>query len=392
MHWLSGLEESLANWMRYVQYANNSQQQNLEAFQHHGQIFFRATKDIRPCSELAVKYGNRQSSVLGTVNDQNFDNDGAVVDGENEDKKSLYKCEACDILYTSEVVYHKHMHVKHGQSLPLHVYLQNSKNKHQSPDDHKETTEPNRDVNQNGSAVINIIRTRSSCSQQEAKLNIDKNSTTKKQVIRMSKRNVLHCEVCHKVFTSLGNLQKHRLIHSNERPYTCPVCGRGFVQKSNMKSHIKIHSDEKHHVCSNCGKSFCRRTELRRHERFHSNESPYVCSVCNKAFKSVGNLKRHQMCHTGEKPYKCSVCGKDFNRVENLKTHMRRHTGEKPFQCTLCGNCFTENAHLRIHMRRHSGEKPYTCRLCTKSFVDITTLRVHSKIHDKEERLMAQVT
>ncbi|KAJ3594652.1 hypothetical protein NHX12_003959 [Muraenolepis orangiensis] len=42
-------------------------------------------------------------------------------------------------------------------------------------------------------------------------------------------------------FTRRAHLERHKLIHTGEKPYVCEVCGRRFNQKSSVKEHMKIH-------------------------------------------------------------------------------------------------------------------------------------------------------
>lgn len=65
------------------------------------------------------------------------------------------------------------------------------------------------------------------------------------------------CDICSKVFYHSGNLRKHMILHTGERPFTCsePNCGRTFVLSQHLKSHQKlVHSDEKSFQCAQCGK------------------------------------------------------------------------------------------------------------------------------------------
>lgn len=49
------------------------------------------------------------------------------------------------------------------------------------------------------------------------------------------------CPYCGKNFTRRAHLERHKLIHTGEKPYVCEVCGRRFNQKSSVKEHMKIH-------------------------------------------------------------------------------------------------------------------------------------------------------
>ncbi|XP_036919431.1 probable histone-lysine N-methyltransferase PRDM7 isoform X8 [Sturnira hondurensis] len=52
--YVDGKDRSLANWMRYVNCARDDEEQNLVAFQYHGQIFYRTCRVVRPGCELLV--------------------------------------------------------------------------------------------------------------------------------------------------------------------------------------------------------------------------------------------------------------------------------------------------------------------------------------------------
>ncbi|XP_058515273.1 histone-lysine N-methyltransferase PRDM7-like, partial [Ochotona princeps] len=67
-------DTSFANWMRYVTCARNDEEQNLVAFQYHGQIFYRTCQVIKPDCELLIWYGAEYDQKLG-------------VKGSNEKKK-----------------------------------------------------------------------------------------------------------------------------------------------------------------------------------------------------------------------------------------------------------------------------------------------------------------
>ncbi|CAL4058804.1 unnamed protein product, partial [Meganyctiphanes norvegica] len=86
-----------------------------------------------------------------------------------------------------------------------------------------------------------------------------------------------------------------------------------------------------------CGKSFSTSGNYNTHKRIHSGEKPYACDLCDYRCSQSGRLLKHKRMHSGEKPFQCPNCGKSFANAESVKIHMRIHTGERPFKCGNCG-------------------------------------------------------
>lgn len=68
------------------------------------------------------------------------------------------------------------------------------------------------------------------------------------------------CETCGKAFRDVYHLNRHRLSHSDEKPFSCPICQQRFKRKDRMSHHVRSHQGgvEKPYVCPHCGKAFSR--------------------------------------------------------------------------------------------------------------------------------------
>lgn len=75
---------------------------------------------------------------------------------------------------------------------------------------------------------------------------------------------------------------------------------------------------KKNHGCDMCGKAFRDVYHLNRHKLSHSDEKPFECPICHQRFKRKDRMTYHVRSHDGgvHKPYICSVCGKGFSRYQ----------------------------------------------------------------------------
>ncbi|XP_020783439.1 vascular endothelial zinc finger 1-like isoform X6 [Boleophthalmus pectinirostris] len=140
---------------------------------------------------------------------------------------------------------------------------------------------------------------------------------------------------------------------------------------------------KKNHGCDMCGKAFRDVYHLNRHKLSHSDEKPFECPICQQRFKRKDRMTYHVRSHDGgvHKPYICSVCGKGFSRPDHLSCHVKHvHSSERPFKCqvTACTSAFATKDRLRSHMIRHEGK--VTCNVCGK-MLSAAYITSHLKTH-----------
>ncbi|KPP66132.1 vascular endothelial zinc finger 1-like, partial [Scleropages formosus] len=197
------------------------------------------------------------------------------------------------------------------------------------------------------------------------------------------------CGYCNKAFRDSYHLRRHESCHTGVKmvsrpkktqpaPTMVPLIS---TQQSAPKKPAK--PVKKNHGCEMCGKAFRDVYHLNRHKLSHSDEKPFECPICQQRFKRKDRMTYHVRSHDGgvHKPYVCSVCGKGFSRPDHLSCHVKHvHSSERPFKCqvTACTSAFATKDRLRSHMIRHEGK--VTCNICGK-MLSAAYITSHLKTH-----------
>ncbi|XP_035211827.1 zinc finger protein 64-like [Stegodyphus dumicola] len=135
-----------------------------------------------------------------------------------------------------------------------------------------------------------------------------------------------HCKICPYSSNDGSNYKRHKMVHTQERPYVCPLVLISyfvpalFIQKFGEYHSENISSQENYNIQTKDSSTFRNRNV--QHQR------SFICKFCTKVFKRKFNLEVHTRIHTGEKPYKCSLCNYCCSFNYSLKYHIEsRHYG-----------------------------------------------------------------
>ncbi|XP_038616531.1 PR domain zinc finger protein 15 [Tachyglossus aculeatus] len=221
-----------------------------------------------------------------------------------------------------------------------------------------------------------------------------------KHIMDVHKEKGYGCSICNRRFALKATYHAHMVIHRENLPdpnvqkyiHPCEICGRIFNSIGNLERHKLIHTGVKSHACEQCGKSFARKDMLKEHMRVHDNIREYLCAECGKGMKTKHALRHHMKLHKGIKEYECKECHRKFAQKVNMLKHYKRHTGIKDFMCELCGKTFSERNTMETHKLIHTVGKQWTCSVCDKKYVTEYMLQKHIQLtHDKIEAQSCQL-
>ena len=177
------------------------------------------------------------------------------------------------------------------------------------------------------------------------------------------------CGECGTGFVSTKDLNRHRVVHTGEKPYSCPYCDQKFTAPSSRATHIRsIHEKSQQFLCPECEKPFNQKSNMVKHYKtIHLETVVIICQECGRDFNQASALRRHiKIVHKKELPHACGQCGKRFALAESLKKHMEAiHLKSRAYPCTYCDYAASRADMLKIHIRKiHTKEWSYKCGVC----------------------------
>uniref|UniRef100_A0A3B3R7R8 Myc-associated zinc finger protein n=1 Tax=Paramormyrops kingsleyae TaxID=1676925 RepID=A0A3B3R7R8_9TELE len=168
------------------------------------------------------------------------------------------------------------------------------------------------------------------------------------------------CDMCGKAFRDVYHLNRHKLSHSDEKPFECPICQQRFKRKDRMTYHVRSHDGDVNKPPDHLS---CHVKHV------HSTERPFRCQVtaCTAAFATKDRLRSHMIRHEGK--VTCNVCGKMLSAAY-ITSHLKTH-GQTGFNVScnkdsndVCNSSaatpVTDSAAISTAMNRGNASNPVT--------------------------------
>jgi len=92
---------------------------------------------------------------------------------------------------------------------------------------------PSSSISAESSPSIGVKKENASDSVTEDSKTKTKQSSTKKYNLECQ------CDICHRMFSRKYDLNRHRRIHTGDKPYKCKICGLGFTRSDHRDLHVR---------------------------------------------------------------------------------------------------------------------------------------------------------
>ena len=197
------------------------------------------------------------------------------------------------------------------------------------------------------------------------------------------------CMVCQKNVQKYS-IDKHRMIHTETKPFECKLCYHKTSYNSNLLCHIR-----KNHQSEEEKKFLIQSTP---------EDLKFNCSICHLKFFTNSLLKYHNSKEHGKisnhgrveakvphMDYTCFFCPEKINGMQNLVDHCQNvhnkadeQDGANHVKCMVCQKTIQKLGIVQ-HRTIHNATKLFECKLCYKKFSQYHNLSGHWKVHKSDE-------
>ncbi|XP_059148133.1 zinc finger protein 845-like isoform X1 [Physella acuta] len=136
-HFVDASDSSVLNWMRFVKCARYEDEQCVTAYQHNGEMYYMAHRDIVAGSEILVYYGDNYTRDL-SIQVQKV----GVVNNDCDIVTDIYQCQHCSLAFSKLSFLNSHLKKKHeGENIDnkgLDLTVNNSGHSYQLSNFHQQ--------------------------------------------------------------------------------------------------------------------------------------------------------------------------------------------------------------------------------------------------------------
>lgn len=199
----------------------------------------------------------------------------------------------------------------------------------------------------------------------------------------VSRRMVITCPDCSKVFHDTWKYKVHKRSHTGVKPFGCSICSFFATSKMTIRDHIhRKHKDiqnPKILLRTVCIDGTVDHVELSMPQR------EFKCDFCQEVFQDNYHLKQHKKrTHQEALPFSCIECGhREWARANIIIHCLQKHSDkeleglilrkDKPFtvgphklpKCQQCDKVFPYQSQLYLHQKQHTGERSFFCDICS---------------------------
>ena len=236
------------------------------------------------------------------------------------DPNSLFTCEECQFICTTEKTLKRHKRVTHLIS-------------EEEPEKDKEDVKLPCDMCD--------FKTNGLSQDEEYRLILHKKVHQDGEMI---------CNKCPFKSTKPFTLKRHLAEEHNQgRVFQCTHCDYKTDQTGHLKNHIVRHYSEKTFQCDQCKFSGKIKQSLDRHiQRAHQKEAPkYLCDECDYKSGDFSNFDAHRRVRHGSEVLACEDCDYKTKSRRSLRDHKTKHSTR--LICAICGFATNSEKNLRTH-------------------------------------------
>ncbi|XP_038678298.1 PR domain zinc finger protein 2-like isoform X4 [Scyliorhinus canicula] len=314
---IDATDPNKGNWLRYVNWARSSDEQNLFPLEINRAIYYKVFKPIQPGEELLVWYNGEDNPDIAAALEEERSNN-LNKRSSPRGRKGSEKDEPCAIpahLPEQKVVVHR---IVTQKALPQPKNPQMSLEAETMPEE--------------SSSIESLPRKKISVKSLKQKTKGDQNGMGD-----IEETHMFPCKNCERRFTTKQGLERHQHIHISTEGFTfkCRYCGKAFGTHINMRRH------ERRHEAGPKKKPTLKMHIAGQHQKDDFDKEAIDISVNSSTLLenpiALENYKKTESMATAPNlesslvksceskiQHPCKLCKKTFGSYTNLRRHQRR--------------------------------------------------------------------